>query len=253
MVLISGGAGGIGRASALAFCRAGAPVALADIDEAAGRQALAELQAAGFKALFVPTDVTDEAAVQQAVAATVQRFGKLDGLFNCAGGSIPQDAPVHEVPWSVWEHTVNLDLKGTVLMCRHAIPALIAAGGGTVVNMSSGAALRGSSRSHIYSATKGAVVSLTRVLAGTYARHNIRVNAICSGRVNTERVRNSYGVPGHAGQFDDPMNGNLQVQQYPFWLGEPEDIAAIALFLLSHESRMITGAALAADGGRSAY
>jgi NAD(P)-dependent dehydrogenase (short-subunit alcohol dehydrogenase family) len=148
---------------------------------------------------------------------------------------------------------MNLDGLGTVLCCRHAIPAIINAGGGTVVNMSSGAALRGSGKAHIYAAAKGAIVSLTRALAGTYACQNVRVNTICSGRVNTERIRRTYGIPGKPGASTDAMQVDEQIKTYPFWFGEPDDIANIALFLLSDESRMITGAAIPADGGRSAY
>ena len=97
------------------------------------------------------------------------------------------------------------------------------------------------------------MVSLTRTMAGTYAKHNVRVNAICSGRVNTERIRRTYGIPGKPGRSEDALGVDEQVKTYPFWFGEPEDIANIALFLASDESRMITGAAIPADGGRSAY
>jgi NAD(P)-dependent dehydrogenase (short-subunit alcohol dehydrogenase family) len=208
---------------------------------------------AGGRALGLQADVTDENSVREAVASAVAHFGALHVLFNCAGGSLPQDAPVHEVDLAVWDRTMTLDVRGTLLTCRHAIPHLIAAGGGTIVNMSSGAALRGSGKAHIYSAAKGALVSLTRVMAGTYAKHRIRVNAICAGRINTERIRRSYGIPGQPGSAADAMQVDEQIKVYPFWFGEPEDIAAIALFLASDESRMITGAAIPADGGRSAY
>ena len=106
---------------------------------------------------------------------------------------------------------------------------------------------------HIYTAAKGAIVSLTRSLAGTFARDNVRVNCICAGRINTERIRASYGMPGKPGAAPDRQDATGQVKTYPFWVGEPEDIAAVALFLAADESRMITGAAIPADGGRSAY
>jgi NAD(P)-dependent dehydrogenase (short-subunit alcohol dehydrogenase family) len=122
-----------------------------------------------------------------------------------------------------------------------------------VINMSSGAALRGANPAQVYTAAKGAIVSLTRSMAGTYAKDNVRVNCICAGRINTARVRRTYGLPGRAGGVADPQDATGQVKMYPFWVGEPEDIANIALFLASDESRMITGAAIAADGGRSAY
>ena len=253
VALIAGGGGGIGRAAALAFAREGAKVAIAEIDPALGREAVAAVASAGGDALCVETDVTDEASVKAAVAAAVARFGKLDTVFNCAGGSVPADTLVTEVDMAVWDRTMNLDLKGTILVCRHAIPRLIAAGGGAVINMSSGAALRGANPAHIYTAAKGAIVSLTRTLAGSYAMHNVRVNCICAGRINTERIRKTYGMPGKPGGAVDRQDASGQVKTYPFWVGEPEDIAAIALFLASDESRMITGAAIPADGGRSAY
>lgn len=250
VALITGGGDGIGRASALAFSREGARVAIADIDAALGRETA---EAIGENAFFVETDVTREESVHAAVEAAVARFGKLDTLFNCAGGSVPGDKPVTELDLAVFEHTIGLDLKGTMLACKHAIPRIVAAGGGAVVNMSSGAALRGASPAQVYTAAKGAIVSLTRSMAGAYAKHNVRVNCICAGRIDTPRVRRTYGLPGRPGGVADPQDASGQVKTYPFWVGQPEDIANIALFLASDESRMITGAAIPADGGRSAY
>src|SRR5262249_47539128 len=147
---------------------------------------------------------------------------------------------------------MQLDLRGTIHCCHHAIPAIMRAGGGAVVNMSSGAALRGASPAHIYSAAKGGILSLTRALAGAYATSNVRVNAICAGRILTERILARFGTPhGPAGEEDQQADARLR--EYPFWVGRPQDIASIALFLASDESRMITGAAIPADGGRSAY
>jgi NAD(P)-dependent dehydrogenase (short-subunit alcohol dehydrogenase family) len=245
VALITGGGDGIGRAAAIAFAREGAKVAIAEINPDLGGETA---KAIGQTALFVETDVTREESVRAAVEAVVGRFGKLDTLFNCAGGSVPADKPVTELDFSVFDHTIGLDLKGTMLACKHAIPRIVAAGGGTVINMSSGAALRGANPAQVYTAAKGAIVSLTRSMAGTYAKHNVRVNCICAGRIETARVRRTYGQPGR-----DPQDAGGQVKMYPFWVGQPEDIANIALFLASDESRMITGAAIAADGGRSAY
>jgi NAD(P)-dependent dehydrogenase (short-subunit alcohol dehydrogenase family) len=253
VAFIAGGAVGIGAASALAMAREGARIVIADIDEAKGQAAARAVQEQGGEAEFVKVDVRDDDSVRAAAASGAARFGRIDALVNCAGGSLPADSLVTEVELAVWDRTMTLDVKGTILVCRHVIPRLIAAGGGTVVNMSSGAALRGANPAHIYTAAKGAIVSLTRTLAGSYAKHNVRVNCICAGRINTERVRATYGMPGKPGSAPDRQNVTEQIKTYPFWMGEPEDIAAIVLFLASHESRMITGAAIAADGGRSAY
>ncbi len=253
MALITGGGDGIGRAAALAFSREGATVAIADINAALGRETAELVGAQGGQALFVATDVTREESVRAAVETAVARFGKLDTLFTCAGGSVPADKPVTELDLAVFEHTIGLDLKGTMLACKHAIPRIAAAGGGAVINMSSGAALRGANPAQVYTAAKGAIVSLTRSMAGTYAKDNVRVNCICAGRIDTPRVRRTYGLPGRCGGVADPQDASREVKMYPFWVGKPEDIANIALFLASDESRMITGAAIAADGGRSAY
>ena len=254
VAFITGGGAGIGTAAAVMFAQEGAKVAVADINREWGQRAVDAVKAAGGEAIFVHADVRDESSVNAAVGETVARFGKLDTLFCSAGGSLPDDHPVTEVDLeAIWNRTMVLDLKGTMIACKAAMPKIIAAGGGSVVNMSSGAGLRGSNPAHVYTAAKGAIVSLTRTLAGTYAKHNIRVNCICAGRINTERVRKTYGMPGQPGSAPDRQNVTEQIKTYPFWVGEPEDVAAIALFLASHESRMITGTAIAADGGRSSY
>jgi NAD(P)-dependent dehydrogenase (short-subunit alcohol dehydrogenase family) len=248
VALITGGAGGIGRATAELFAREGAKVAIADIERQAGASLAGDLGA-----LFVPADVTEEASVKAAVEAAEKHFGRIDILFNSAGGSISEDAPLGKVDVAaVWEKTMRLDLLGTINCCHHALPAIVRAGGGAVVNMSSGAALRGASPAHIYSTAKGGILSLTRALAGTYARNNVRVNAICAGRILTERILSRYGTPDAPKPAED-QQADARVKEYPFWVGRPEDIATIALFLASDESRMITGAAIPADGGRSAY
>ena len=250
VALITGGASGIGRATAELFAREGAKVAVADIDERAGEALGRSLRDA---VSFIRTDVTSENDVSAAVAAAEKQFGKLDILFNCAGGSISEDAPVGKVDVAaVWDKTMRLDLLGTINCCHHAIPAIVRAGGGAVVNMSSGAALRGAGPAHIYTAAKGGILSLTRALAGTYAKDNVRVNAICAGRILTQRILSRYGTPGAPKAAEDQQAG-ARVKKYPFWVGSPEDVANIALFLASDQSRMITGAAIPADGGRSAY
>lgn len=250
---ITGGGAGIGASTAHLWSKEGAKVIIADFNAQTGKAVADAVNAAGGEALFVQTDVRDEASVKAAVEAGVKRFGKIDALLCCAGGSLPEDGPIDEVDMGVWDKTMVLDVKGTMLTCRHVIPRIIAAGGGTVVNMSSGAGLRGSNPAHIYTAAKGAIVSMTRTLAGTYALRNVRVNCIGAGRINTERVRRTYGMPGQPGSAPDRQNVNEQIKTYPFWIGEPEDIAAIVLFLSCNESRMITGSAIQADGGRSSY
>jgi NAD(P)-dependent dehydrogenase (short-subunit alcohol dehydrogenase family) len=249
VAFITGAGSGIARAAARLFAIAGAKVVIAELKPELGSTTQALVRDAGGEAAFIQTDVTREDSVRDAVRAAVDRYGKLNLLYNCAGGSIPQDDPVSDVDMSVWQHTMSLDLLGTFLCCRHAIPEMIKAGGGSVVNMSSAAALRGSYKGHVYSAAKGAILSLTRALAGRYARDNIRVNAICPGLTVTDRVIRMFGDPRKSP--DSPMAATLRT--YPFSVGDPEDIANVALFLASDKSRMITGATIAADGGNSAY
>jgi NAD(P)-dependent dehydrogenase (short-subunit alcohol dehydrogenase family) len=253
VAFITGAGGGIGRAAAMQFSQAGAAVAIAEKNESSGSAAADEIRAAGGVAEFIATDVTADKSVRAAVARASAALGPVTVLFNCAGGSLEEDSYVTDVDIEVWSRTMDVDLKGTFLCCRHAIPEMIKTGRGSIINMSSGAALRGSSPSHAYTAAKGAILSLTRALAGRYARDNIRANAICSGRVLTKRIVSRYGKPGRPGPVADRQKADERVKEYPFWVGEPEDIAAIALFLASDESRMITGAAIPADGGRSAY
>jgi NAD(P)-dependent dehydrogenase (short-subunit alcohol dehydrogenase family) len=253
VAIITGAGAGIGRAAALMFAREGAKVVIAEIDRERGQSTADAVATAGGAAEFIEMDVTDETSVADAVDRAVDAYGRLNILYNCAGGSLPEDSAVTDVDMAVWERTMSLDLLGTFLACRYAIPALIEAGGGSVINMSSGAALRGGSPAHVYTAAKGAVLSLTRALAGAYAERGIRVNAICAGRILTERITRTYGTPDAPGPVVDRQNSAERAKEYPFWIGAPDDIAAIALFLACDESRMITGAAIPADGGRSAY
>jgi NAD(P)-dependent dehydrogenase (short-subunit alcohol dehydrogenase family) len=183
--------------------------------------------------------------VQQAREA----FGRVDVLLNCAGGSLREDRPVAEVDLSVWDHTINLDMKGPFLCCRHVIPVMLEQGKGSVVNFSSVVALRGNHIAHVYVMAKGGLISFTQALAGAYSPKGIRVNAICPGVVLTDRVKSRF-TGGNQIRFGGIDN---LAERYPFAVGQPEDIANVALFLASDESRMVNGAAIPAEGGFSAY
>jgi NAD(P)-dependent dehydrogenase (short-subunit alcohol dehydrogenase family) len=189
------------------------------------------------------------------VEATVGRFGRLDVIFNCAGGSLQEDVPVHEMDLDVWHRTVALNLLHPFLTCRHGIPHLMKAGGGSIVNVTSHLGLMGSMKP-AYSATKGGIISFTKTLAAQYVDYGIRANAIAPGSIRTERQIARYEnkdfmlaeKPSRAAR----TRAALQ-KLYPFSKGEAADIAAVAVFLASDESRMLTGTTLAADGGRSSY
>jgi len=254
VAFISGAGSGIARAAARLFAEEGAKVAIAEINAELGRASERAVRENGGDAFFVETDVTKEESVKSAIGQAVSRFGKLNVLYNCAGGSIVQDARVTDVEMFVWQHTISLDLLGMFHCCRHGIPELIKAGGGAIVNMSSVAALRGSFPGHVYVAAKGGIIALTKGIAGEYAKDGIRANAIAPGLVKTERVTQRFG------DLADATTGTAraqalkaQLKRYPFSVGEPEDIARIALFLASDEARMITGVTVPADGGLSSY
>jgi NAD(P)-dependent dehydrogenase (short-subunit alcohol dehydrogenase family) len=244
VAVITGAGSGIGRASAKMFVAEGAKVVVAEIDEALGEASARE---AG--ARFVHTDVTDEESVKRMVRQTRDAFGRIDVLMNCAGGSVREDSPVTEVDFSVWDQTISLDLKGPFLCCRHVIPVMVAQGKGSVINFSSVVALRGNHIAHVYIMAKGGLISLTRALAGAYSPKGVRVNAICPGVVLTERVKARF-TSGNQVRFGGVDN---LAERYPFGVGQPEDIANVALFLASDESRMVNGAAIPAEGGISAY
>lgn len=254
VAFITGAGSGIARSAARIFTQEGAKVALAELKPELGRETERLVRDAGGEAVFIETDVTIEESVKNAIDQTVARYAKLDILYNCAGGSIAEDTTVTEVDMSVWQHTQSLDLLGPFLCCRHGIPELVKAGGGAIVNMSSVVALRGSFPLHVYTAAKGGVIAFTQVLAGTYAKDKIRANVICPGVIMTDRVRQRLGVdrPQAAGR-SGVVNLESQLKKYPFSVGEPEDIAQVALFLASDEARMMTGAVVPVDGGLSAY
>ena len=255
VAFITGAGAGIARASALAFCREGAKVAIIELNAETGRAAERDVRAAGGEALFIETDVTQDDSVRRAVAATVAKFGKLNVIMNCAGGSLEEDVPVHQMDLKVWHHTINLNLLHPFLTCRHGIPHLIQAGGGSIVNVTSHLGLMGSVKP-AYAATKGGIISFTKTLAAQYVQHHIRANAVAPGSIRTERQIKRYENRDYMlAEKPGPAARARMVAQklYPYSKGDPGDIAEIAVFLASDESRMLTGTTIAADGGRSSY
>lgn len=255
IAFLTGGGAGIAKATAKLFVKEGAKVALIELNREVGAKAEREIREAGGEALFVETDVTQDESVRRAVAATVAHFGGLDILFNCAGGSLQEDVPVHEMDLDVWQRTIALNLLHPFLTCRHAIPHMMKAGGGAIVNVTSHLGLMGSMKP-AYAATKGGIISFTKTLAAQYVEYGIRANAIAPGSVRTERQIKRYENK----EFMDDEKPSAAARTrmafqklYPFSKGDPEDIASIALFLASDDSRMLTGTTIAADGGRSSY
>lgn len=255
VAFITGAGAGIAKASALAFCREGAKVAIVELNAETGRAAERDARAAGGDAIFIETDVTQDDSVKRAVDAAVARFGRLDVIMNCAGGSLEEDVPVHQMDLKVWHHTINLNLLHPFLTCRHGIPHLIKAGGGSIINVTSHLGLMGSVKP-AYAATKGGIISFTRTLAAQYVQHNIRANAVAPGSIRTERQIKRYENKDYLlAEKPGPAARSRMIAQklYPFSKGDPGDIAGIAVFLASDDSRMLTGTTIAADGGRSSY
>ncbi len=240
VALITGGSAGIGRASAILFGSEGAKIVVADIDSSGGNETVRTISDNGAKAIYIKTDVTNPESVQDAIRKTIEEFGKLDILYNNAGGSVPEDGPITEVSTELWERTFSLNLFSTFLCCKYAIPVLIKNGGGSIILTSSITGLKGW-RPSAYTAAKGAIISLTRIMAVDYAKYNIRVNCICPGVVLSERALKRLRVDPH---FSDDL--------LPFLLlgyAEPKDIAYGALYLASDESRIVTGAIFPIDSG----
>lgn len=244
VALITGAASGIGRATALLFAREGARVGVVDIDDTGGMETVHAIKDAGGDALWVRADVSAAAEARRAADAVAGWHGRVDVLFNNAG--ISHVGVLHEIPEAEWDRIVAVNLRGVFLMAKYVLPHMIAQGGGCIINMSSGAALLGLERRAAYSATKGAVLALTRAMAVDYADRNIRVNALCPGTVYTPFVerylRTSYSDPEAALE-------RIKQRQLTGTLGRPEEIAAAALYLASDDAVFITGAPLIIDGG----
>jgi len=241
VAIITGAGSGIGRAAALRFAAEGARVVVAELVPDLGKETERLVGEEGGECRFVQCDVTDEDSVAAMVGTARQTYGRLDVVYNNAGGSRDADGPVHEVDVAEWWRTVQVDLFGTFLVCRHGVRAMLDHGG-SVINTSSAAALVGVAPGRsCYSAAKAGVIGLTKAMAASYAGNGIRVNAIAPGGTATDRIvagftRRGISIPTGEGPGIPP-------------LGQPVDIANMAVFLASDESRMITGQILSVDGG----
>ena len=248
VAFITGAGGGIGRATAERFAEEGASVALAEIvpelGEAAAASARGKARNSGGDAHFIHCDVTDRAQVEAAVAETVERFGKLDVLHNNAGGSTTADGPVTEAPEEEFWRVIKLDLYGTFLCSKIAIPEIIKAGGGSVINMSSNVALMALPGRDCYTAAKGGIAAMTRSMAVEYAPHKIRVNAIAPSVTLSDRVKKLLEQVPEIDKIS---------QQHLLGLGLPIHIADMAVYLASDESPITTGQVLSVDSGVTIY
>lgn len=241
--IVTGAAMGIGKASALLFAQEGAALILADLDEAKCEQVAAEIRASGGRAAFVRTDVSTSEDVRNLVAQAVALEGKIDVLFNNA--AINYYGKVTDTPEEAWDRVMSVNVRSVYLGCKYAIPVMQGNGGGSIINTASAAALVGLKNLAAYTASKGAVLQLTKNLALDYAASGIRVNALCPGVTATEMtlkvIAESPDPAAARRRFDTarPMGR----------MGEPAEIAQTALFLASDESSYMTGTFLLVDGG----
>jgi NAD(P)-dependent dehydrogenase (short-subunit alcohol dehydrogenase family) len=241
VAIITGASRGIGAASARAFAEAGAVVVLAARTEAALAAVAEEIESSGGKALSVPTDVTDPASVARLVELTVKTFGRLDVAFNNAGsGQMPK--PLADISFEEFEAGLKANLYGAFLGMKYEIPAMLASGGGAILNMSSTAGVQGAPGMGPYAAGKHGVVALTKAAALDYGKSNIRVNALAPGPVVNEQMSRL---------------GEERLQQIARFiplgrLGRTEEVARTAVWLCSDQASFITGAVLSIDGGRLA-
>lgn len=245
--LITGASSGIGRETALLFAREGAQLIIADINENGGEETAALVRAEGGDAYFIKTDVSSAKDNEAMVALAEEKFGKLDILFLNAGIMHSSDDNAMTTEEDIWDLTMNINAKGVFLGCKYGIPALKRAGGGSVITTASFVAILGAATPQVaYTASKGAVLALTRELAVIHARENIRVNALCPGPLRTELLMKF---------LDTEEKKQRRLVHIPMGrFGEAKEMASAALFLASDESSFITGTDFLVDGGiTSAY
>ena len=241
--LITGGASGIGRATALLFAQEGAAVAIADISVGQGEEVVREIALNGGRAIFIHCDVTQAGDCQRAVQQTVATFGGLDVLFNNAG--IIRRADVLTTTEAEWDRVMDVNVKSIFLMSKYAVPVMAAAGGGSIINTGSGWGLKGGGNAVSYCASKGAVVNMTRAMAIDHGGQNIRVNCVCPGDTDTPML---HEEAHQLGQADADFLAEAAARPLRRF-GRPLEIAQAVLWLASDAASYVSGAALVVDGG----
>jgi NAD(P)-dependent dehydrogenase (short-subunit alcohol dehydrogenase family) len=229
------------------FAQEGARIAIFDLDDVGGQQAIEEIQAQGGSAIFVRTDVSQAQEVESAVKRAVEEFDRLDVIFNGAGlsGRKWGDGPTADCTEEAWDRVLALNLKSVFLGCKYAIPEMLRVGGGAIVNLSSVLGLVGGDEdfaTHAYAASKGGIISLTRSIAAYYAPRKIRANVICPGLIATpmsQRAQTNEAIRTRLGELQ-PLTGDF---------GQPIDVAQAALYLASDQAKFVTGTVLTVDGG----
>jgi NAD(P)-dependent dehydrogenase (short-subunit alcohol dehydrogenase family) len=248
VAIVTGGGGGIGGATARALAREGASVLVVDVNEEAAAAVAGGIRDAGGVAENFRADLSQEQDVEAVIAEVVKRFGRLDVLHNNAALTdsdfLSADTAVTELSLEVWQRTLAVNLTSQMLMCKHAVPIMADQGGGSIINMSSGASLKGDRTRTAYGVSKAGVNALTMYVATSHGKKGIRANTILPGLVITDAVR---------AHLKEEMLASLSKATLTPSVGQPDDIADVVVFLASDESRYITGQMLAVDGGMSAH
>jgi NAD(P)-dependent dehydrogenase (short-subunit alcohol dehydrogenase family) len=245
VALITGAASGMGKIAASLFSREGAAIVVADVSDDAGNETAREIESAGGRAQYVRADVSNAAEAENMIAAATDRFGGLHILYNNAGIFPADDGSVTETPEATWDRVMAINLKGVFFGCKYGIPAMLASGGGSIINVASFVALMGAAAPQIaYTASKGGVLAMTREIAVEFARKGIRANALCPGPIETPLLQELLA---------DPVRRERRLVHIPIGrFGRAEEIANAALFLASDESSLVTGATFVVDGGITA-
>jgi NAD(P)-dependent dehydrogenase (short-subunit alcohol dehydrogenase family) len=243
VAIVTGAGSGIGRASALLFAQEGARVVVVDRNPISGESTAATILSSSCQGMFVQADVSTSADVQKMVHIAINQFGRVDILFNNAGMAFT--GLVHETTEEDFDRVVGTNLKGTFLGCKYVLPSMMRNQYGVIINLASGLGLVGSRHHQAYSASKGGVVLLTRSLALAYGEHGIRANCVCPGPIKTPMMDNWIGQGSEALQ---DAASRIPMKR----LGQPEEVAQVALFLASTDSSYMNGAVLTVDGGELA-
>jgi NAD(P)-dependent dehydrogenase (short-subunit alcohol dehydrogenase family) len=248
VAIVTGGGGGIGGASARTLAAEGASVAVVDINEAAAVRVRDQILEAGGEAIAIETDLSQEQQTMDAVAETLKLHGRIDILHNNAALTdsefLTRDTQVTELDLEVWDRTMAVNLRSQMLMCKHVVPRMVEGGGGSIINMSSGAAMRGDRTRTAYGVSKAGVNALTMYVATSHGKQGIRANTIVPGLIITEAVK---------AHLTEKMVEGLGKATLTPYVGAPQDVADLVVFLASEESRYITGQMIAIDGGMSAH